>query len=642
MLAPRNMPDRASSNTEPVDNSDQEARRAARRRFLLGTSLLGASLTLDRRAFAARLRRPTPSSLGFEELTTAPSPHNHAVAPGHTAQVVIRWGDGVLENAPAFEPASATYKTQATQFGEGCDHVAYFPLPLGSASSDHGLLAVNHELCFRHMLLPPERAGPKFGKAEARVEMAAHGLSIIEVRLKDGNWNVVGDSAFARRITVEEPFRLTGPAAGSKRLATAADPKAQTVLGTLNNCGGGWTPWGTLLSCEENINMYFQGDFEALPESEVPNARRFGMGTPRHRWGESIDRFNADREPNEFNRFGWVVEIDPYSASSQPRKLTALGRFRHEGATCTLTPDGRAVVYTADDSKGEYLYRFISHGRFDPEDRAANLNLLDSGVLYTARLEEDGQLHWLPLEHGTDPLTPENGFASQADVLIEARRAADLLGATPLDRPEDVETSPVTGRIYASLTKHSGRGTELGHPVDAANPRSENRDGHVLELLPPGEDGARDHGAPTYRWEVFLLAGDPKQESVGARWHPKTSDAGWFSCPDNLAFDPLGRLWVATDGNSRNQRMDGLFACDTSGEGRALSRAFFAGPAGSELCGPCFTPDGTTLFAAVQHPGLVAGSSFAEPVHRWPDSDSDLPPRSSVVALRRADGKPIG
>ena len=624
-----------------MQTEDSDPRFEARRRFLLGSAALGASLTLDQGAFADRLRSPARSSLTFEELS-ARLDHEHAVAPGHTAQILIRWGDPVLAGAPEFEPATATAQTQSMQFGEGSDHVAYFPLPLGSNSSNHGLLAINHEQCHRSMMLPGERANENFGEAEARVELAAHGLSVIEVRLEGDQWIVVPNSPFARRITGETPVRLTGPAAGSPRLVTRDDPRGRTVLGTLNNCGGGWTPWGTLLTCEENIDEYFGGDFEQLEEPERSNAARFGMGRPAHRWGESIDRFNVNAEPNEFNRFGWVVEIDPYAPTSKPRKRTALGRLRHESATCALTPDGRVVVYTGDDTKGEYLYRFVSEGKFDPKARSANTDLLDRGVLSVARLDEDGSLHWLPLVHGKGPLTPENGFASQADISIETRRAGDLLGATPLDRPEDVEASPVTGRVYAALTKNSNRGTEAGDPVDAANPRAGNRDGHVPELLPPGEDGARDHGAETYRWEVFLLAGDPNEDSTGSSLHPDTTEHGWFSCPDNLAFDPKGRLWIATDGNPwRNRRADGLFACDTGGEGRALTRAFYAGPLGSELCGPCFTPDGSTLFASVQHPGLIQGSTFEKPLHRWPDANSSLPPRSSVVALRREDGGPI-
>ena len=633
---------------QPPPASEQ---RLARRQVLFGIGAVGA-LALDPTAWNRRallgLRRVDErvgqdgSTLRFEELPAGVR-DTHAVAPGHVAQVLVRWGDPILEGAPPFDPSHQSAASQAVQFGEGNDFIAYFPLPRGSQSSDHGVLAVNHEQCLRHMMLPPERAGAGYGKEEAAIEQAAHGLSVVEVRRDEQGWKVVHPSRYARRVTAHTPIDLSGPAAGHPRLATTADPDARTVLGTLNNCAGGWTPWGTLLTCEENVDEYFEGDFDAVPERERRNYARFGLGGPAHPWGRFFARFDADREPNEPNRFGWVVELDPYDPRSRPVKRTALGRFRHEGATCVVDPDGRVVVYSGDDSEGEFLYRFVTAGTYDPDDPASNRDLLDEGTLSVARLEEDGRLEWLPLVHGSGPLTEANGFESQADVVIEARTAASLLGATPLDRPEDVETSPVTGRVYVSLTKNPRRGVEGKPAVDAANPRAENRHGHVLELLPAGEDGRRRHASNEFRWEVLLLAGDPSDESQGARLHPDTSPDGWFSCPDNLAFDPRGRLWIATDGNaSASGRADGLFACDTTGPGRSLVRSFFAVPRGAELCGPCFTPDGRSLFLAVQHPALERGSSHAAPSTRWPDFDPELPPRSAIVVVRRADGEPIG
>jgi hypothetical protein len=299
-----------------------------------------------------------------------------------------------------------------------------------------------------------------------------------------------------------------------------------------------------------------------------------------------------------------------------------------------------------DDARFQYLYKFVSHNPYDPKDRAANRDLLDQGVLYVARFTADGKLHWLPLVFGTGPLTPVNRFASQADVLIETRRAADLLKATPMDRPEDVEENPATGKVYVVLTNNSRRTAKQLHP---ANPRPNNLHGHVIELIPPTVNGKPDHAARICDWDIFLLAGDPADPAHKAKYHPETSSEGWLSSPDNCAFDPQGRIWLATDGAPVSAHVaDGLYACDTQGPGRALTKIFFQAPFGAEVCGPCFTPDGTTLFLAIQHPGEddeeqpKSPSTFDHPSTRWPDFKEDMPPRPAVVAITKKDGGQVG
>jgi secreted PhoX family phosphatase len=314
--------------------------------------------------------------------------------------------------------------------------------------------------------------------------------------------------------------------------------------------------------------------------------------------------------------------------------------MKHEGSTTAVSHDGRVVVYMGDDERFEFLYKFVTRGRFDPARPDANRDLLDSGTLYVARFEEDGTLEWLPLRFGSGPLTPQNGFRSQADVLIETRRAASLLEATPMDRPEDVESSPVTGRVYVMLTNNTKRTAEQ---ADAANPRAGNPHGHIIELIPPGGPSEVDHSAVKNRWETFLLAGNPADPNDRARCHGGVSDHGWLSCPDNCVIDTKGRIWIATDGAPKSVGFaDGLYACDAGGPGRALTRLFFRGPLGAEICGPCFTPDGQTLFLAVQHPGEGAGSTFDDPSTRWPDFDESLPPRPSVLAISRRGGGDFG
>jgi secreted PhoX family phosphatase len=456
----------------------------------------------------------------------------------------------------------------------------------------------------------------------------------------------VPDSRYARRITARTtPMRLSGPAAGDELLQTAADPTGTGVVGMINNCAGGITPWGTVLTAEENFHGYFWSGQEKPAVSD--RQARYGLPGKWYDWGRHDARFDLDRHPNEANRFGWIVEIDPYDPTSVPVKRTALGRFAHEGAAVAIAPDGRAVAYSGDDARFEYLYKFVSRDRFDPADRTGNLRLLDAGTLFVARFEADGRLAWLPLVWGTGPLTAANGFRNQADVLVHARAAGDVLGATRMDRPEDVETSPATGKTYVCLTNNTRRKPEQ---VDAANPRADNAFGHVLEITP--ENG--DHAAQGATWEMLVKAGDPKAAESGAWYHPETSADGWFASPDNLALDRDGRLWIATDQGEawpKTGTADGLWGVETEGPRRGLSRMFFRVPVGAELCGPVFTPDATTLFVAVQHPAADGArdygpfgrdSTYEDPATRWPDFDPGMPVRPAVVAITKRGGGVIG
>jgi hypothetical protein len=647
------------------NTSDNEAfadvlgRAVSRRAFLGGLAgasmlvmapvpaVLGASRPAAPRTSPA-LEASGSRRLGFEPIALS-MVDQVEVPEGYAWDVLIRWGDPVLAGAPAFDPGAQTAAAQAAQFGYNADMIAFFPLPhFGAQGSGRAILAVNHEYTNPELMFAGYSAdAPLDLHAEhVAIELAAHGVSLVEIREEGGRWTpVVG--GHNRRITGTTEILLTGPAAGDDLLKTAADPTGTVVLGTLNNCAGGWTPWGTYLTAEENFNQYF-ANRKALPAGKVRDWHtRYGLptGASERKWERIHDRFDLAKEPNEPFRFGWVVEIDPYDPSWQPRKRTALGRTKHEGAHHTLAADGRVVICAGDDERFDYVYKFVSAGRYDPAagHRERNRDLLDEGTLYVARFDDDLTGEWLPLIHGVGPLTAANGFASQAEVLLNTRGAADLLGATKMDRPEDIERNPVTGAVYALFTNNSNRGVGSNPGPDEANPRVNNRPGHIIELW----EAANDAGATAFSWSIFMLCGDPSSANPVLN---NTYFAGFdeslvspIAAPDNIMFDGAGNLWIATDGMGSpfGGVNDALYACPVEGDERGYLRQFLSVVPGAETCGPTLTPDEQTLLVAVQHPGeggVLGGNP--PPSSAFPDYDGG-PPRPSVIAVRRtAPGDP--
>ncbi|WP_279478939.1 PhoX family phosphatase [Aureimonas sp. SK2] len=637
------------------------AARFSRRDFLRGSlaaTAIAATVSPMALISAEHARAATRTRFDFTEVEAGIDERHH-VAEGYDADVLLRWGDALFPDSPAFDPANQTPESQARQFGYNNDYVGFIPI---DGSSEHGLLVVNHEYTNEHLMFPGivqvvEKADKKdpakmvkeleIAPADQKrvdIEMAAHGGTVVEIRKENGKWQVVRDGAKNRRITATTPMAISGPAAGHDRLKTKADATGTKVFGTINNCAGGVTPWGTYIMAEENIHGYFTG---SLPEGhpEAGNYKRLGIPEGTYAWGQFHDRFDVSKEPNEPNRFGWVVEVDVEDPNSVPKKRTALGRFKHEGAESIVAKDGRVVFYLGDDERFDYVYKFVTAGKYNPDDRAANMDLLDEGTLHVAKFADDGTMEWLPLVHGQGPLSEANGFQSQADVLIETRRAADLLEATPMDRPEDVEPNGTNGRVYVMLTNNTRRKPEQ---VDAANPRAANAFGHIIEIHEDGEDFAATKG----RWEVLLKCGDPSVAEVGATFSTETTKNGWFGMPDNCSVDADGRLWVSTDGNSPKAtgRTDGLWAVETEGEGRGTSKLFFRVPVGAEMCGPLILDDMQTAFVAVQHPadggedweGFGRLSYYEDLSTRWPDFDDAMPTRPSVVAITRQGGGRIG
>ncbi|ROZ66716.1 PhoX family phosphatase [Ramlibacter sp. WS9] len=575
------------------------------------------------------------SLLGFKSVPLS-SADKLTVPEGYIAEVIAAWGEpvGLSGDSPAFKTdASNTAAEQEAQMGMHHDGIHFF----AQDGSKTGLLVMNHEYTDDGLLHPD---GMKtWTAAKVHKAQAAHGVSVIEVEQKDGKWQMVRPSPWARRITARTPMQVTGPAAGHALLRTAADPSGTRVLGTFNNCASGITPWGTYLTSEENFINYFNG-----PDQPNAHERRWGLrkGGAGYRWHEHDERFDATRHPNEPNRFGWVVEIDPFNPSSTPVKRTALGRAAHEGATVAVTRDQRAVVYSGEDSRFEYIYKFVSRDRIKPGGFRENAQLLDHGTLYVARFDADGTGRWIALVHGQGPLTPANSFADQGEVLIKTRQASDLLGATKMDRPEWIAVDK-DGWAYCTLTNNASRGTSGQPGVDAANPRANNTMGNIIRWKDEGDfDGTR------FRWNHFVMAGDPANERAEAKGNAN-GDA--FGCPDGLWVDGRGVLWVQLDmstsamgkGDLAKLGNNAMLAADVrTGE----VRRFLVGPAGCEITGATATPDGRTMFVNIQHPGETASerTSPDQPrgISNWPDFRPDGRPRSATVVIRKADGGVIG
>ncbi len=630
---------------------------------------------------------PAERMLGFAAVATAGG-DTVVVPAGYTAAAFLPWGEPLTANAPAWmADASNTAADQEQQIGDNHDGMHFFGFSAaGNAPgdrSDEGLLVMNHEYINPEYFYAPGSDAANwllpFTLEKARKGQAAHGVSVSHIRRgNDGAWTHVKASPYNRRIHGNTPMQLQGTAAGHMLLRTAADPDGIEALGTLNNCGNGFTPWGTYLTCEENFNGYFGWNGTRTPNS-LEN--RYGLAAAGfgYLWHTADPRFDINATPNEPNRFGWIVEIDPFAPASKPVKRTALGRFKHENAELVVASNGKVVVYMGDDERNEYLYKFVSSGTFDRANptSAAHRNLLAEGTLYVARLDAGasagdsmGNGTWIPLAFGQNGLTEANGFTSQADVLIRSRQAADRVGATMMDRPEWVAANPKkAGEVLVTLTNNNRRGgttsneaagtTTAGSarpPVDEANPRANNVWGHILRC----NDAGGDATALTFTWDLFLLAGQPSVAAPRAPSSNVNAD-NLFNSPDGLAFDSFGRLWIQTDGsyansgdfaNMGNNQM--LVADPTTKE----IRRFLVGPSGCEVTGISFTPDRTTMFVNIQHPGELgshpraprdaAGAVFTDNLvarnatafSQWPTAGAR--PRAATVVVRRNDGGPVG
>lgn len=575
----------------------------------------------------------------FNPIPPQPATSQKIVVPdGYRWMPLLKWGDPIHAGGPEFDPNNQTAAAQAVQIGYNCDYIGFHGNPRFGRSANKGLLWVNHEYTNEELMF----SGYEFGNPtleQVNIGIEAHGGTIVElIRDDQGIMHVDLNSEYNRRITGTTPMRLSGPAARHIWMQTSEDPYAVNVLGTLNNCAGGFTPWGTILTCEENFHQYFgySGDLSE-DDPRLANHKRYGLpaGASERAWENYHRRYNAAVEPNEPFRFGWVVEIDPYNPQETPVKRTALGRFRHEGATWGYSPSGRVTFYSGDDAQFEYVYKYVSNEAWDPGRRGMNQGLLDNGVLYVAKYNEDGSGEWLPLVYGEGPLTPENGFTSQADVLIRTREAGDALGATKMDRPEDMQQNPVNRKVYLALTNNTQRGAEDRPGTDEANPRPVNRNGHILEMTEANNDAI----STTFTWEIFLLCGTPDDESSYFAGFPK-DNVSPIANPDNVNFDIDGNLWISTDGQPGTLELaDALHVVPTEGPERGNLQQFLATPYGAECASFELTHDNSNLFVSIQHPG--EGGTFDDPVSVWPHDRTGVA-RPTVIQVWNDNGEKIG
>ncbi|PZU58275.1 MAG: dTDP-glucose 4,6-dehydratase [Sphingobium sp.] len=550
---------------------------------------------------------PTPTaSYAIAFTSVAANRDDKVTVPtGYTVDVMFKAGDPVEAGAPgykgSFQPSSETEK----QAGGNHDGMEFFEIA-GVDPNSGGLLAINHEVPDTNILFDGSY-NPATATAEQKaLALSAVGVSVIEIaKGADGKWAVKSGSRFNKRYTGNTLYRAGGPAAGLL---------SPSIKGTLNNCSSGRTPWGTYLTCEETTNNY-------------------------------LNPAPATKDED----YGWVVEIDPYGELAQPTKRTAMGRFSHENVAYMADSNNRVAFYMGDDTTPGCIYKFIPDRAYSTASRAANIDLLDYGTLYVARFNADGSGEWRVLAQGANGLVvgaqdPGNvsqsttppapvtvNFATQADVLVKTQAAARVAGGTIMDRPEWLTVAPDNSAVYCTLTNNSSR-----RVTDAANPRTVNRNGHIIKFVETGNSPL----ATTFKWEIFLLAGDPSESAAngGSDNLVGNINGDTFSSPDGLRIDPKGRLWVQTDHSITSASgVTGKALVDVFGNNSMYyidqttkqSKRFLVGPVGCEITGIAYTPDLKTFFVNIQHP-----------TENWPISGEE--PRSSTIVITRTDAKPVG
>lgn len=601
-------------------------RAISRRGFLSGVVSVGAATFLTGTALGTGTVSAATQRFGFTPVA-ANTLDTITVPDGFNWHVAMKWGDELFEDSiPLDNESRGDAASQEKAVGDNNDGMSLF------TRDGRNIFVVNNEYVNRGIIFGNRESGLPETTDDVIKGMMGHGVTVAEITQKDGQWEIIKGSELNRRITPNTPIDITGPAAGHELLKTDADPSGTKTLGTWNNCGNGETPWGTYLACEENFNGYFSASDEGF--EQTPDQKRYGLKNEDwgYGWAKADDRFDMSKHPNEPHRAGYVVEIDPFNPNSTPKKRTALGRFKHENAEVVLAPNGQVVVYMGDDERGEFIYRYVSNGKFSAA--GDNASLLDDGKLYAAKFNDDQTGQWMEL-------TPETtGLSSQAEICIRTRVAGSAVGATTMDRPEWVASNPNKAEVYCALTNNKNRGIKPNAggdetPVGGPNPRPANQYGQIVRWMP---DNA-DHTADTFKWDLFVLAGNPGVHghtdlNAGSR---NITEANMFNSPDGISFDDNGFLWIQTDGKYSNegdfagQGNNQMLVGDT--ETGQIER-FLVGPKECEVTGVTWSADRRTMFVGIQHPGERGDSS-------WPDGGSAVP-KSGVIAVQRDDGGLIG
>jgi secreted PhoX family phosphatase len=591
--------------------------------------VLGSAVTSAEPASAAGLSKAAKEGFAKSKMQFAPIGSIAAdvdavtVPKGFTWQPIIRWGDPIFNGTPDFDLHNQTAAAQEKQFGYNNDYSSIVEIP--NTKGRRALLFANHEYTNEGIMFPATMPA-----AEVRaVGQAAHGLSVVELERKNTSkpWGYVKGAPLNRRYLTNTVYELTGPVAGSSLVKTVEDRSGSKIKGTLGNCSGGTTPWGTILSGEENFNGYFVSPGLSAED------KRYGLSSRAtvRQWEIDDKRFDTRNSgyENEANRFGYIVEVDPFDPTSTPKKHSALGRFKHEGANVIVAENRHVVAYMGDDEKFDYLYKFVSKDKYVEGNRKHNMTLLSAGDLYVAKFTGnspaaeidgtgtvpadggfDGTGEWLPLV--VDGASAVPGMSVE-QVLVYTRLAADKVGPTKMDRCEDVEPSLLTGKVYVACTNNSDRGKAGKEGATEVNPRNENRDGHIVEITETG-----DQTSTTFTWNLLMVCGDPAQGDVTYFSGFPVDQVSPISCPDNLAFDSVGNLWISTDGApSGIGKADGLFKVTLEGVERGKVEQFLAVPRDGETCGPIIHDDERTVFVSVQHPG--EDGSFDKQLSFFPD-----------------------
>ena len=591
--------------------------------FGSGAAAMGTGTLLS--STSAQAAGHAASRFPFDALPIQTDATVH-VPPGYKWSTLVRYGDPLFSDAPEFSQTERLPADKAHRvFGENTDGMELFEI------NGHEVIAVNHEYVNTKINLPANADGAVETADDVNVLQNLQGVAVFEVERTDGGWSVVVDSPFNRRVTHQTEIDITGPAAGHDLLKTSADPAGTKVLGSMNNCGAGKTPWGTYLTCEENFNGYFGSTDEGFERSD--DFKRYGIGLEgRYAYEKHDARYDISQNPNEPYRHGYITEIDPSDPTSTPKKRTALGRFKHENAAVVIAPSGHVVVYMGDDERGEYMYKYVSSNTYAPGGDTDDL--MENGTLYTAKFNWDGTGEWVELNEETTGMP-------KAEICVLTRVAALNAGATTMDRPEWVAVNPVAAEGYCALTNNSRRqvldddgnlrtnaaGQEM--TTNAPNPRGENRYGQIVRWYPSNDD----HASSTFRWDLYCMAGNPTVHSDAYAGSPNINEGNLFNSPDGMMFDSAGILWIQTDGNDDNE---GDF--EGNGNNQMLAgdpvtgeiRRFLTGPNGSEVTGLTWSADRRTMFVGIQHP--------ASP---FPDGEGTLA-RSAIVAVWREDGAPVG